>query len=338
MEACYIPVSHAKVGDILAQDVKNTRGVTLVPKLCSLNDYLINRFCEMGITSIWVYFRDNESHFSEAHYSQLMFSFKEVFKELSAGREIDYNKLSEITEIMVSETLNDSEVIQLLNRVRDVDEYTYTHCLNVAFYSMFIAKWLKLPKQDLKEITQAGLLHDIGKASIPLDILNKKGKLTSEEFEIIKKHTLLGYKVIKDQPNISKDIKDGVLLHHERINGSGYPYGYTGERIPLSPKIVAVADVYDAMTQKRVYKNGATPFEVFEMFQIQGVEIFDFDIIHILLKNLPIHLVGLKAQMDNGKQYEIVYIPPQDITNPVLFDGREIITLSNSQSSIERIF
>ncbi|MHB1406577.1 MAG: HD-GYP domain-containing protein [Desulfitobacteriaceae bacterium] len=338
MQTYCIPVEHVNDGDILAKDVKNTRGIILVPKDCTINSYLKNKLIEMGIQNVWVYSRKRERKFTDNDYLGLVFSFKEVFRELSAGKEIDYAKINELSEVLLSDTLEDSEVIRLLSQIRCTDEYTYSHSLNVAFYSMFIAKWLNLPAKHLKEVTQAGLLHDIGKAFVPLDILNKNGKLTAEEFDVIKKHTILGFQLINGHSKFSEEVKKGALLHHERTNGSGYPYGLNGEMINLCPKIVAVADVYDAMTQNRVYKNGVTPFEVFEMFQVDGVEIFDYEIVNVLLKNISAHLVGLNVLLKNGKQYEIVHICPQDITHPILFDGSEIITTSTSNTKIKKVF
>lgn len=337
MKAYCIPVIHSKDGDVLAEDVINPRGIILVPRNCTLNTYLKNKLIELGIENIKVYQRKNESKFSKEDYSNLVFSFKEVFRELAAGKEIDYQTIHEISEVIVSDSLEDSEVIRILNAMRSTDEYTYCHSLNVAFYSMFIAKWLNLPKKYLKEVALAGLLHDIGKASIPLELLNKKGKLTSEEFEVIKKHTLCGFESIKEQGRFSEEVREGVLFHHERLNGSGYPYGLNSERISLCPKIVAVADVYDAMTQNRVYKKGVNPFEAFKMFQSDGIDIFDFEIMDTFIKNLSVHLVGLNVLLDNGEEYEIVYIPPQDITKPILFNGSEVINTATTHTSIKKV-
>lgn len=338
MEMHSIPLEHANEGDILAEDVKNSRGIILVPKDCILNRYLKERLLRLGIQTIRVYPVEKETKLTVEEYSDLVYSFKEIYREILDGKELDYIKLNEICNVLTADNLQDNDVIRLLNNVKSLDEYTYTHSLNVAFYSVFIAKWLNSPAICLKEVAQAGLLHDIGKAFIPVDILNKKTRLSAEEFNVIRKHTVLGFESVHGLERLSEQVKEGVLLHHERINGSGYPYGLKGPMMNLCPKIVAVADVYDAMTQDRVYKKGVTPFEAFEMFLDEGVEMFDYDVLNIFLKNISVCFTGLNALLENDKQCEIVYLPPQDIVHPILFDGSEIINTATSNVKIKKVF
>ena len=141
---------------------------------------------------------------------------------------------------------DDEKALRVLNEEKDFDEYTYTHSLNVALYAMLIGKWLRLDNNSIKNVIKAGVLHDIGKTKVPIEILNKKARLSDEEFDIIKKHTFYGYDLVRSTDCVSDEVCEAVLLHHEREDKSGYPYGIGGRQLGLYAKIVAVADVYDA--------------------------------------------------------------------------------------------
>ena len=218
-----------------------------------------------------------------------------------------------------------------MTEIRSKDEYTYSHCVNVAFYSMLIAKWLKLSDIDINKAIQSGLLHDIGKAKIPVELLNKKGSLTKEEYEIIKKHSIFGYEIIKEMQEIDSDVKNAVLLHHERVDGSGYPFHYYRDDLNLYSRIVAVADVFDAMTSDRVYKKRISPFEVFEMFQTMGLAIFDSNILITFINKIATYLIGANVFLSNGDIAEISFIPPQSVIYPIVKTTAGYIDLSNTE-------
>lgn len=139
-----------------------------------------------------------------------------------------------------------------LHNMRQIDDSTYAHCLNVSIISRMFGMWLKYSDEDLDVLTLAGLLHDIGKCKIPNAIISKKGKLTDAEYEVIKAHAQLGYDILKDQP-LDERIKNAALMHHERYDGTGYPNHLVGKEIDDMAAIVAIADVYDAMTSDRCY-------------------------------------------------------------------------------------
>jgi len=333
-----VPINCCNIGDVLADDVYNDRGAKLVRKNTIINQYIKDKLIEMGISTVWTYQSVNTPH-SQAkdvnyeiikeNYHVVVLTIKEVLNKLASGEQIEYDKIVDISKLIFS-TVNESRsVIRFLAEIRNTDEYTYTHCVDTAFYSMLIAKWLKLSENQIQEVIQAGLLHDIGKVRIPNEILNKKGKLTVEEFEVIKKHSLYGYELIKDIYDFGDSVKNGVLMHHERLDGSGYPYGIRGDAIDLYAKIIAVADVYDAMTRDRVYKKKATPFEVFQMFSTTGLGTFDTIVLNSFLNNMPVFYIGSNVELNNGEVGEIVYIPPQDIASPIVRVDRRYYDLSN---------
>jgi putative nucleotidyltransferase with HDIG domain len=197
---------------------------------------------------------------------------------------------------------------------------------------MLIGKWLNLGEDNIKDIIIAGLLHDIGKTKVPADILNKKTRLTDEEFEIIKNHTIYGYEIVKSADCFSEEVCNAVVSHHEREDKSGYPFGIGSRKTNIYSKIIAVADVYDAMTSDRVYKKRVTPFEVFEMFQTIGVKNFNHKIIQTFLTNLAACYVGSKVLLNTGEVGEVVYIPLHSITEPVIYVGSDYLDLAKSGS------
>lgn len=335
-------VSQCDVGAIVFEDVKSCQGITLVAKDSVLNQFILDRLTDLGISYIWVYSTDDleakVTHTNtkrvEACHKEAVIMVKQVLSDLSFGGKLDYHKITQLSKLVSGSVYDSVDVIKCLNKIKDKDEYTYTHCVNVAFYSMLIAKWLGLSKEKIEEVIQAGLLHDIGKVLIPEEILNKPGKLLELESDIMQRHSLFGYFFIKNMSEISQPIKDAVLSHHERVDGSGYPHGLRGDAIGLYAKIIAIADVYDAMTQDRVYKKGVNPFVAFEMFQTIGMRTFDIYVLNVFLKNIVINFMGLIVILENGERGEIVYVPPYEITKPIIFNGSSFIDLSRTDRRI----
>jgi len=342
-----ISVLKCKPGMHLAEDVINS-GSKLVAKNTILNSYIIDKLIRIGEYSVWVYASDNTKSLNK--YKDIVGRFhkdyevnvlltKEIICKLVSTNKVDLNEVSQISNFIIRYLDEPSAVIECLNSIEKVDEYTYTHCVNVAIYSMLIARWMNLPSQSIKEVIQSGFLHDIGKTKIANDILNKPGKLTKEEFYEIKKHTIFGYELINQYNNFNENIKKAILMHHERIDGSGYPLGISEKDITLNAKIVSVADVFDAMTSNRVYKKGTTPFKAFRMFWSEGMKLYDASIIFILLDNLIPYYTGMKATLEDGRTGEIVYIPPRDVLAPIVKVNGELIDLSReSNLSITNVY
>jgi putative nucleotidyltransferase with HDIG domain len=334
-----IAISECKAGNILASDVYNSNGVTLVAKDTVINDYLKERLISLGIPNIHIYVSTDSNKNSsisyvefKRNYNEIVLQTQNMLHDLAAGKPIVYENICSISDRIGKNLKDNIRIISYLTEVRGVDEYTYTHCINAAFYSMLIAKWLKLPDHEIEKSIKAGLLHDIGKSKIPTEILNKKGTLTKDEYEIIKKHPTLGFEILEGQDGIDSDIKRSVLLHHERTDGSGYPFNATSGHINIISKIVAIADVFDAMTSDRVYKKRVTPFKAFEMFQAGGVAKYDIEALRVFLDNMSAYLVGSKVLLSNGETGEIVYIPAQNLTRPIVKVSSGYLDLSQENT------
>lgn len=332
-----IGITKCKEGDILAENIYSRNGVNLiVAKGSVLNRYILDRLADMGINKVCIYdSREDEKPSAQSEYQmkhrRLTSLTKSLFHDIVAGKPVEYTKLTAITEMLFHCIHDENWIINCIDLIRSKDEYTYQHSINVAFYAMLLAKWLKHSEGEIRKAALSGLLHDIGKTRIPDKLLNKKDTLTTAEFELVKKHAMYGYEIVKNIGTIDQDMKEAVLLHHERMDGSGYPYGYTSDDITPFARIVAIADVFDAMTSDRIYKDRATPFDVFKMFSTEGVRMFDLSMINVFMMKMSNYLIGSKVQLSNGNNGEIVYVPYHSLPSPVVRVTEEYIDLSSEK-------
>lgn len=228
-------------------------------------------------------------------HREMLLDIRSSLREVLFRKEYTYTRITEYLARMY-ESINDNLIIiNALDKIKKIDQYTFTHSINTAFYSMFIAIWMGLNDQQVINATQAGLLHDIGKIYIPDEILNKSGSLNEEEYEIIKKHTLYGYFLLNEFGDFNQEVKRAVLFHHERADSLGYPFNASPDYVGIISKIVSVADAYDAMTTDRVYKKASEPFEVVNFFSNDGMKIFDNEILKVFLQNIPIYDFKMNA-------------------------------------------
>lgn len=230
----------------------------------------------------------NESASDQFNFDMLV-ELKNNLSNVLFQKEYTYTHVTKFLAYMYESIEGNPIILTALDRIKKMDEYTFTHSVNTAFYAMFIAMWMELEEQEIINATQAGFLHDIGKIYIPDEILNKRGPLTCEEYEIIQLHPLYGYSLLDELSEFNLEVKRAVLFHHERIDASGYPLSATDDYVGQLPKIIAVADVYDAMTTNRVYKKGKTALEAIEFLNNQGRHELDNQVLYYFLNNIPVY-------------------------------------------------
>lgn len=220
------------------------------------------------------------------------------------------------------------ELFDMLNNMRALDDSVYVHSLNVALISRMIGRWLKLERHNLDVLTCSGLFHDIGKVLIPEEILNKSGKLTDEEFALIKSHPKKGYEILKPQ-NIDPHIKKAALMHHERCDGSGYPSGLEEDFIDEYAMIVGIADVYDAMTAARSYRAPLCAFQVISNFEKDGYQKYHTKYLTTFLKQIAATYQSNRVVLSDGRGGKIIMINPNDLSRPIIqFDDNDCLDLS----------
>ncbi|MBM7614753.1 HD-GYP domain-containing protein [Alkaliphilus hydrothermalis] len=226
-------------------------------------------------------------------------------------------------------------VFQLLEKMKDLDDITYAHSQNVMVISHSIGKWLDLKDELIQSLVLSAMLIDVGKMKVSSDILNKKQRLTDDELLECHNHTVYSYEMIKSYDFINNDIKQAVLLHHERIDGSGYPLRLKGDKIPLLAKIVAIADVYNALTSQRPYRNKKSPFEAIKILETEYRDKLDLKIMYVFLNRIGNCFIGQKIKLNDGRIAEIVYVAKQNIYRPVVkLQGEgELIDLNIPQNA-----
>ncbi len=325
----YMRTRQLKPGMIIDQVIKDRTGRNLVVQGSAVDEYIIDSLIKMGIMS--VYIRDGEydpddpdkilSPKAAAKVQELRTDDRSkvrltdsVKKRVSEGIQYVYNntdseELAQTTdsiadELMSAITENDAIAIDI-SALKTSDEYTFKHSVDVATISMILAKQMNMSQKDIHDIGVTGLLHDIGKTKVPPEILNKPARLTDEEFDIMKKHSLFGYHMIKDRTEFNNSICLGVLQHHEKINGNGYPLGFDEHKICPYAKILAVADIYDALVTKRPYKEAFSQRDAVEMIMSMTNEL-DITAMKAFLSSMILYPVDSIVQLSNGEKARVV--------------------------------
>jgi len=228
------------------------------------------------------------------------------------------NKLSGFDSVLI---------MQCLNGIRGTDEYLYVHSLNVGFLNGMLANWCGMEKAYGTKLVMAGLVHDLGKLKISPEILNKQGKLTSLEYEAIKRHPEFGRAMLVASGEQDETILDAVLHHHERVNGLGYPERISNDCVSTAARICAISDVYDAMIAERPYKGASTPFVILQELIDTSFSGLDGKLVNTLLKNMITELQGRQVLLSNGAVGKVQYIDPRSPKYPIVnVDGETIKT------------
>lgn len=321
----------------VSEEILNSFGATLIQKDSVLDNYTINKLMELGIESLKVYEglepEPSDSNRVAAIYSEKVDEFKNIIKDIGNGKTLDTLRVQAIVRDINNNFTSVNDIVANLNSIRSIDEYTYSHSINVSLLCSLIGSWLNLNEVQRKCLSYCGLLHDIGKSKISHAILEKPGPLSPKEFEEIKKHSILGYKILEGNVAISKDIMLSVLMHHEREDGSGYPFGIKGNQISLYAKITAIADVFDAMTSDKVYRKRQTPFDVFAMFESEYLTKCDTNILLTFLRRIADYYIGSRVRLNNDDYGEIVFINQKAISKPIIrLDDLSIIDMSKEKS------
>lgn len=277
-----------------------------------------------------------------------------MLDEARMGKIADTRQAKLLVAQLADNIANNIDASMWLTQLKNRDEYTAIHSLNVCVLSLTFGRALKIPNDELKELGLGALLHDIGKMQVPLEILNKPGKLTKDEFEIMKSHPGMGYELIKEDESLSPAVLTIVRSHHERLSGQGYPDNLAEEDISYFTKIVSITDVYDAITSDRCYHDGMTPHEALKSLYEWMPNNFDTELMQAFIRTIGIYPVGSVVELKTGHIGLVVKLNDSHRLKPVVmlimnrdkeyYPRRKLINLAssiwdkkNAQPEIKRI-
>lgn len=359
MEKIRVSIYNVKEGMIAAGDVYSANGQLLIPKDAAFTADLLEKMNSYSIPFVTVYKQEEEVEApvlpADASYTERIRNSQE-FKTFQAGFEqslgevnqslqhivtsnesIDVDTLLDQTTHLLAHGTTTIGILDMINNLRHYDDSTYAHSLNVSIICRVFGQWLGMNEADLDTLTVAGILHDLGKLLMPPEIIKKPGRLSDEEFATIKKHPYLGFKHVQNS-NLDPRIKASILMHHEKCDGSGYPSGMTINNIHPFARIVAIADVYDAMTANRVYRDGMCPFHVIRMFESEGYQKFDVQYLLPFLEGIVQSYINNRVRLTNGQVGEIVFINKNALSRPIVRVGDQFIDLATVRDlTIEEI-
>lgn len=344
-----VKTNDLKPGMVLASDVYNYQDQLVLSAGMALTEKAIQKLSFYSIFFVRIEDAEEkpapvpvrqESYSERVRHSDEFKNYKEAFEHNVALMEVLLSDFveEEPTEEAVNAVVNnaiqmledkqaDSNVFDMLHNMREYDDMTYAHSLNVALICNVLAKWLGMTEKEQKLAFTCGILHDIGKLMIPEEVIHKQGKLTKEEFDQIKMHPIEGYNYIR-QLEIDEHIKKTILMHHERYDGTGYPLGTKGDDIDKFARICAIADVYEATTSARKYRGASSPFHVVEIFEKEGLQKYDTHMIMTFLEKIVDNYMLNRVRLTNGMEGEIIYINKNNLSRPIVKCGDEFIDLS----------
>lgn len=349
-------------GMILGADVYNENDQLVLPEGLVLNDKAIDKIRYYAISAVRIkemtipevpplqVVPEQEDSYGQKlratpEFKKYVEDFEQTVDEMSRmisdvvlkNAPLDTDKIVEDALELLHPEGGDINVFDMLHNMRTYDDITFAHSLNVGLICNVFAGWLGMSEEQQRIATECGIFHDIGKLKIPDIIIKKPKRLTDTEFEVVKTHPVEGYRILQ-RYNVDDYVRSAALMHHERCDGSGYPMGLSGGQINMYAKMVAIADVYEAMTATRNYRGSLCPFVVIEAFEREGLQKYDTHMIMTFLENIVQTYMLNRVHLSNGKEGDIVFINKQQLSRPTVKCGDEFIDLAKEKDLvIERL-
>lgn len=312
-----------KIGMVLAEPIFGPNGKILLNEGTKLDKNLINRLVQKEIIEVAV----NEKNTAAIEPNEVLVSrvLSGVQRTLNSLYPIDIasEQLAQIKEThqnisgILREIISDPAVHGFFLDLRTTDDFTLQHSANVCVLSLIMGATIKLSREKLLQLGTGAILHDIGKKTLPKELLDKKAELTPKEQEIIKEHAKAGYQTLRNN-GFAPEIAKVALYHHERWDGSGYPTKLAGEKIDLYSRIVAVADVYDALTEERSYRQKYLPHEAVEFLYGAGNYYFDAKVVKAFTRSIAAYPLGSIVQLSTGEIGIVVNIEKTVAPRPIV--------------------
>ncbi|MDF2679895.1 MAG: hypothetical protein K0R47_1085 [Brevibacillus sp.] len=337
------PVDHSLVGRTLAVDLFTDNGILLLPQetiITSAHVQLLQkqRIWEVEVqqlltegTGVHITTQLLELDADEetiAAYVQALDKTRSLFDQVGQNGTPHLEQFSDIFCEVAEQSMKQLGLFRSLYVLEGADSYTYRHSLNVGILCSLIARLMKWSEDRIAFMGTAGFLHDLGKMKVPKEILLKPGKLTVEEFAEVQKHTVYGYEMIKQMEGSSDLLALCALLHHERLDGTGYPERRKGNDIPVECQVLAIADMFDAICSDRVYKERTSPFEAAQLLWKEACDgKLNIEIVSQFVRYIALLYVGARARLSNGEEVEVILIHQDEPMRPLVRRSGEFVDL-----------
>ncbi len=336
-----LPINELQVGMMSAMDV-SFEGKILLGNGVIITESIINRLkTNYIIERLDVYLDNDPSETLELKIKTVQ-ELENTLNEFSSNLEdiftnISTLKVPEMTEIRTFSQKIQNEFNATGTVIKNIVFYgsgndsIYRHSVNVAAISFILGKWLGLNEKELNSLTYSAILHDFGKMEIPEDILNKKDALTLKEYETFKTHPVISFHFVKQIPYIDSDITRSVLLHHERMDGSGYPLHLKDDKIPKFARIIAIADLFDEISSNRHSIKIKGPLEALKIIQDYGVTKLDSSYCTMFLNHIVNYYMGENVLLNDERSCKIIQVQMNDLTRPILLDENGFLDLKKEK-------
>ncbi|TQR20011.1 HD-GYP domain-containing protein [Psychrobacillus vulpis] len=270
----------------------------------------------------------------EKQYNEAVNNYHKEFISWELGTKVDVAKLRNIIMPLVERVTTERQVIFHLNDYSSIEKYSAHHSIAVGIISGALAKKMGYPTGQIIQIATAGLMADVGMAKVESKIREKKTYLTESDFSEIKKHTIHSFQMVKDSPLLKPEMKLAIFQHHERLDGSGYPKGDKMDSISIYSQIIAVADVYHAMTSERIYRAKSSSFKVLEMIREEEFGKYNIEVVNALISLAGALPISTRVRLSNGEVGEVVFLHRDSPMRPMirLIETGQIVDLAAKRS------
>lgn len=318
-----ICTKHLRAGMQLAQSVISSDGKILLAKGQVLRDSYISRLVQLGVYSVYVVdprFPDIDAvdFLSEQARLQALRLVRSACANLISGSVLDTPAISEVVDMLIDDLSSKPNLLVNIFDIRLKDDYTFAHSVNVCSFAILIGMAFALHKGQLRELAIGALMHDLGKTALPTELLHKPGPLSPAEYEKIQEHTRIGFDILRRQGEIGLLSAHIAFQHHERIDGNGYPRNLAGADIHLYGRIVAVADVYDALVSDRAYRPRYLPHKAAEILTEQSGSAFDAEVVRHFLQQVAFYPTGTLVRLSTGVIGVVVDVNRPVTTRPIV--------------------
>lgn len=332
-----ISINDLKVGMVPVNDIK-FEGRVLVGEGVALTETIIKRLKKSYFYhKVEIYFENEDNTKSNTNtnmktvtevddsLNQLSYSLSNLFNNIEILKTTGIDEIRKFAVRIESELESTNSLVKSIILNGSKSDTIYRHSINVAAISSILGRWLNFPEDQIKLLTYSALLHDFGKTKIDPKILNKPGPLTKDELAQVRLHTVTAYNLVKDIPFLDKSVSYGVLMHHERLDGTGYPLGLKDNNVHAFAKIIAIADTFDATNSDRPYKISSTPINSLITLQQESLRRLDYKYCKVFLEHLLNYYTGENVLLNTKAVCKIMQLNINDLASPLLLNGSDII-------------